>query len=398
MPARSANSIASDDGADTPATSGSRAASAFCTISNEIRPDTSSTWPASGQRFSRRQKPSTLSTALCRPTSSRATSSVPVRDRTAPPRGDRPCARSRAARPRAAPAAAGTAPRRSARDRGSAARTRARSRSSPCRTRRSCCSRRGCGAAPPSRRAPPPRARRAPRCRPLRGCAPRGSGAPTARPRSRRSRARSTGSRARDRRRGPACASPPRAASRRSGSRAAPRAPPRRGRARGACAPKRTTPTSAIESQRRRDLRITGPAIRRSRGVKTAVNGARLPSARAVGERARRPPARVARRRADPLDDRSPRGQRAVLGPVHVLPGAHRETRARGSCSAGSTDRIARGSRSCSPRRSRARPTGTPAATPFWSARPCAPRPRSRCGCAGACSARCTRPTSRSRS
>src|SRR5439155_1239342 len=74
---RSASAIASADGAETPATVGIRAASAFCTISNEIRPDTSSACPDSGQRFSARLQPSTLSTALWRPTSSRAASSRP---------------------------------------------------------------------------------------------------------------------------------------------------------------------------------------------------------------------------------------------------------------------------------------------------------------------------------
>ncbi len=43
MPAASASSTASDVGADTAATTGMRAASAFWTISNEMRPETSST-------------------------------------------------------------------------------------------------------------------------------------------------------------------------------------------------------------------------------------------------------------------------------------------------------------------------------------------------------------------
>ena len=48
--------MASDEGAETAAITGRRAASAFCTISKEMRPEIMSTWPTSGTR-SRSQRP-----------------------------------------------------------------------------------------------------------------------------------------------------------------------------------------------------------------------------------------------------------------------------------------------------------------------------------------------------
>src|ERR1700733_14972863 len=48
-PALSASSAASEDGADTAASSGMPASTAFCTSSNEARPETSSAQPASGR-------------------------------------------------------------------------------------------------------------------------------------------------------------------------------------------------------------------------------------------------------------------------------------------------------------------------------------------------------------
>jgi hypothetical protein len=53
------------------------ASTAFWTSSNEARPLTSSTEPASGSRPDRSAQPTILSTALCRPTSSRMASSRP---------------------------------------------------------------------------------------------------------------------------------------------------------------------------------------------------------------------------------------------------------------------------------------------------------------------------------
>ncbi len=76
-PPSSASDAASEDGADTAASSGTPIMIAFCASSNEARPLTSRMWPASGRRPERSAHPATLSTALCRPTSSRSTSSVP---------------------------------------------------------------------------------------------------------------------------------------------------------------------------------------------------------------------------------------------------------------------------------------------------------------------------------
>jgi hypothetical protein len=77
MPISAASSTASDDGADTAASTGTPAIAAFWTSSNEARPDTISTVPAAGTRFSSSAQPMALSTALWRPTSSRATRSSP---------------------------------------------------------------------------------------------------------------------------------------------------------------------------------------------------------------------------------------------------------------------------------------------------------------------------------
>jgi hypothetical protein len=78
MPASSASSAASVLGADTAASSGIPAIQAFWVSSKLARPETSSTWPVSGNRPSRSAQPITLSTALCRPTSSRSTSRSPA--------------------------------------------------------------------------------------------------------------------------------------------------------------------------------------------------------------------------------------------------------------------------------------------------------------------------------
>ena len=66
-----ARSTASDDGADTAASAGIPAITAFCTNSNDARPLTISVMPVSGSRPSPSAHPITLSTALCLPTSSR---------------------------------------------------------------------------------------------------------------------------------------------------------------------------------------------------------------------------------------------------------------------------------------------------------------------------------------
>ena len=65
------------DGADTDATIGTRANSAFCTISNDVRPLTHRMLSSSGRRSAINIRPITLSTALCLPTSSADASSRP---------------------------------------------------------------------------------------------------------------------------------------------------------------------------------------------------------------------------------------------------------------------------------------------------------------------------------
>src|SRR6185312_4265536 len=61
IPISPASSTASDDGADTAASTGTPAIAAFCTSSNDARPDTISTVPAAGTRFSSNAQPRVLS-------------------------------------------------------------------------------------------------------------------------------------------------------------------------------------------------------------------------------------------------------------------------------------------------------------------------------------------------
>ena len=77
MPASAASEAASEDGADTAASTGTPIMTAFCASSNEARPLTSRMCPARGSRPERSAQPASLSTALCRPTSSRSASSAP---------------------------------------------------------------------------------------------------------------------------------------------------------------------------------------------------------------------------------------------------------------------------------------------------------------------------------
>src|SRR4029450_11950500 len=83
MPTWSARSTAKLVGALTAATRGTPATAAFCTTSNEHRPDTNSTMPVSGSRRSGGAPPITLSTALWRPTSSRTQRTAPSASQTA---------------------------------------------------------------------------------------------------------------------------------------------------------------------------------------------------------------------------------------------------------------------------------------------------------------------------
>jgi hypothetical protein len=76
-PASSARLAASEDGAETAASSGRPASTAFCTSSNDARPLTSSAQPLSGSRSCSSAHPTILSTALCLPTSSRTAISSP---------------------------------------------------------------------------------------------------------------------------------------------------------------------------------------------------------------------------------------------------------------------------------------------------------------------------------
>ncbi len=76
-PLSAARSTASEDGAETAASIGIPAITAFCTSSKDARPLTIRTVPRSGSSPERRACPTTLSTALCRPTSSRRHSSSP---------------------------------------------------------------------------------------------------------------------------------------------------------------------------------------------------------------------------------------------------------------------------------------------------------------------------------
>jgi hypothetical protein len=84
-PAWLARSTASEDGAETAASTGIPAITAFCVSSKEARPLTSSTVPDSGIRSFSTAQPMTLSTALCLPMSSRTTSMVPSASNSAAP-------------------------------------------------------------------------------------------------------------------------------------------------------------------------------------------------------------------------------------------------------------------------------------------------------------------------
>ena len=66
------------EGAEAADSTGMPAIHAFCTSSNDVRPLTCSSVPASGSRPSASAQPTTLSTALCRPTSSRTQSTSPA--------------------------------------------------------------------------------------------------------------------------------------------------------------------------------------------------------------------------------------------------------------------------------------------------------------------------------
>ena len=76
-PACWASSTASELGADTAASIGSPASTAFWVSSYDARPETTSTNSDSGSRSCRIAQPITLSTALCRPMSSRTQISDP---------------------------------------------------------------------------------------------------------------------------------------------------------------------------------------------------------------------------------------------------------------------------------------------------------------------------------
>ncbi len=76
-PSSAARSTASDEGAETAASNGIPAIAAFCTSSNDARPLTISAVPDSGTSPPRVAQPTTLSTALWRPTSSRRQRSFP---------------------------------------------------------------------------------------------------------------------------------------------------------------------------------------------------------------------------------------------------------------------------------------------------------------------------------
>ena len=118
MPTSRASSTASDDGAETAASTGMPAIAAFWVSSKLARPLTISTCPDSGSRPARTPSPTTLSTALCRPTSSRRATSSPsaVNSPAAcspPVRSKTSCAaRSRSGSAAAPPAAAGRRRRR----------------------------------------------------------------------------------------------------------------------------------------------------------------------------------------------------------------------------------------------------------------------------------------------
>ena len=77
MPRSTARSTANDVGAPTATTAGMPTTLAFWMISKLARALTTSTCPASGSAPTRAAAPTTLSTALCRPTSSRTCSRSP---------------------------------------------------------------------------------------------------------------------------------------------------------------------------------------------------------------------------------------------------------------------------------------------------------------------------------
>src|SRR6478736_2327543 len=72
-PKRAAVDTANELGADTPTTPDRPAISAFCTISKLVLPLTTSSAPVAGNWPSSKSRPMALSTALCRPMSSRTT-------------------------------------------------------------------------------------------------------------------------------------------------------------------------------------------------------------------------------------------------------------------------------------------------------------------------------------
>ncbi len=78
QPGPSARSTARLDGAPTAASTPTPAATAFCTISKPMRPLTREHGYGGGTRRPGAGRPTTLSTALCRPMSSRTTSGSPV--------------------------------------------------------------------------------------------------------------------------------------------------------------------------------------------------------------------------------------------------------------------------------------------------------------------------------
>ena len=82
-PARRAAWTASAVGALTATSEPKPAAQAFCTISTEARPLTNSPRPVAGSSPASSIAPTTLSTALWRPTSSRVSSTVPSRSKAA---------------------------------------------------------------------------------------------------------------------------------------------------------------------------------------------------------------------------------------------------------------------------------------------------------------------------
>jgi hypothetical protein len=79
IPNRWAKSTARLDGAETATMCRIPATAAFCTISNPRRPEITKTHSGKGSRRFNPAQPTSLSTALCRPTSSRTTRAAPDR-------------------------------------------------------------------------------------------------------------------------------------------------------------------------------------------------------------------------------------------------------------------------------------------------------------------------------